>query len=395
MSNLNSLASTTAWNGLEKTISDVLKTHLYATTKEVAALSKNLLHELSLAKSDEDLRRLKRGVLELRNSYLKAETTVHFFTDALNTRTNEKISGLLRACDVLCMRSMNDLLIPLKRKSPLVITYLDKGIGASIMKAGLRLWDGKVSPVAAIKVTYHNLYRPTAIIHETGHQVAHILGWTEAVSNAFIKQLWDVDRKAASCFSLWTSEIVADVYAFVHTGYAGVAALHDVVSSDPQSVFHFNAKDPHPISYIRVLLNIEFCKLMFGFDGPWINLEMAFKDAYDINLVPFESVPLVKDCLKQLKKVAEICLLYKYPAFNNKAITEIIDPKRLRKEELNQLIKDGTELRLNSHAWVATHSIELLALSGYKIATQPDKIKLFSDIQENWMLKLGNVIELN
>ena len=36
-----------------------------------------------------------------------------------------------------------------------------------------------MNPVAAIKVTRHNLQRPTALIHEAGHQVAHITGWNE------------------------------------------------------------------------------------------------------------------------------------------------------------------------------------------------------------------------
>ena len=47
--------------------------------------------------------------------------------------------------------------------TPPVLTYIDKGLGASILRAGSRLWDGgTISPAAAIKITRHNLYRPTA-----------------------------------------------------------------------------------------------------------------------------------------------------------------------------------------------------------------------------------------
>jgi hypothetical protein len=35
-----------------------------------------------------------------------------------------------------------------------------------------------VCPVAVIKITRHNLLRPTALVHEAGHQVAHICGWS-------------------------------------------------------------------------------------------------------------------------------------------------------------------------------------------------------------------------
>ena len=152
------------------------------------------------------------------------------------------------------------------------MTYVDKGVGASILKAGLRLWDGKISPVAAIKVTQHNLYRPTAIIHETGHQVAHILNWNEELSNALDNEL---NKSSKGCGELHmqdgASEMAADAFAFVHTGYAAVAALHDVVSGAPQAVFAYHQYDPHPISYIRVLMNIEMCRQFYG-SGPWDNL---------------------------------------------------------------------------------------------------------------------------
>lgn len=36
-------------------------------------------------------------------------------------------------------------------------------------------------PVTAIKIVRHNLYRPTSLFHETGHQAAHLTGWTDSV----------------------------------------------------------------------------------------------------------------------------------------------------------------------------------------------------------------------
>mgnify|MGYP006993421107 CR=1 FL=1 len=37
---------------------------------------------------------------------------------------------------------MAQLLDQLGKSTPVVLTYIDKGLGASILKAGLRLWDG-------------------------------------------------------------------------------------------------------------------------------------------------------------------------------------------------------------------------------------------------------------
>ena len=67
---------------------------------------------------------------------------------------------------------MERALRPLGTPVPPVLTYVDKGLGASILRAGLRLWDGgSPSAVAAVKIARHNLVRPTALIHESGHML--------------------------------------------------------------------------------------------------------------------------------------------------------------------------------------------------------------------------------
>ena len=46
-----------------------------------------------------------------------------------------------------------------------MLVYVDKGLGASILRAGVRLWDhASPSPVATVKLTRHNLFHPTALV---------------------------------------------------------------------------------------------------------------------------------------------------------------------------------------------------------------------------------------
>ena len=150
-----------------------------------------------------------------------------------------------------------------------VLTYVDKGLGASILKAGLRLWDGGAeSPVAAIKIVRHNLLRPTALIHEAGHQVAHIVGWNRELAGRWPTACATRRTLSPRSWSSWASEIAADAFAFVHTGYASVAALHDVLAGERAFVFQHSAGDPHPICYLRVLLGVETCRYFYG-AGPW------------------------------------------------------------------------------------------------------------------------------
>jgi len=394
LSTLDHLASGYAWQGIDHKIGVQLKTSLQTSISEVISLANTLKSQLQGAKEETSLRTIKRGLIQLRERYLKTEETIHFYTVAINSRTTPNIAALLRACDILCTRSMQELLRPLGKDTPPVLTYVDKGVGASILKAGLRLWDGNISNVAAIKITQHNLFRPTAIIHETGHQVAHILNWNEELSVALSNRMANHSKIVGAAFAGWSSEIAADAFAFVHTGFASVAALHDVVSGTPQAVFSYHQHDPHPISYIRVLLNIEMCRQFYG-NGPWDELESAFKNDYDVNLVNFSSVGLIKLCMSALPDAVHLILKSPFHCFGNRSLSQIIPPNKASPQALEKLEYLAGPSLYTSHAWIWNESIRLLALNGYKIGTGKGDLAALYKQQEDWMTKLGFAIELN
>lgn len=393
LATLDHLASGFAWNGIDHKIGMLLKKSMQESVAEVVALANSLKRQLDNSSSPEELRSIKRGLIRLRERYLKTEETIHFYTVAINSRTTPGISALLRACDILCMRSMQELLTPLEKVTPSVLTYVEKGVGASILKAGLRLWDGRISPVAAIKITQHNLFRPTAIIHETGHQVAHVIHWNEELAVA-LSRLAGHSNIVGAAFAGWASEIAADAFAFVHAGYASVAALHDVVSGTPQAVFAYHQHDPHPISYIRVLLNIEMCRQCFG-SGQWDDLEAAFKNDYDVNLVNFPSLGLVRICESAIPDVARLILRSPYRAFGDRPLSQIIPPERVDPRELEKLERSAGPALYTSHAWIWKECIRVLALNGYKIGVGKGDLTELYKQQEDWMTKLGFALELN
>jgi hypothetical protein len=394
LSAFENLASSNAWHGVERKMGVLLKESLQKSIEDVIAKANNLKRQLETNLDPDQLRAIKRGLLSLRDSYLKAEETIHFYTVALNSRTTAGMAALLRACDILCEKSMREILQQLGKETPYVLTYIDKGVGASILKAGLRLWDGRISPVAAIKVTHHNLYRTTAIIHETGHQVAHILNWTEQLADAFRTELKHHPEEVREAYASWASEIAADAFAFVHTGFAAVASLNDVISGSPQAVFAWHQHDPHPISYIRVLMNIEMCRLFFG-AGPWDTLEDSFKNDYDINLVNFSSTGMIRLCVPALADVARIILKTPYRAFGNKPLSLLIPPERVSPKELERLEYLAGPALFTSHAWVWKESLRLLALTGLKIGIGKGNLPALYKQQEEWMTQLGFAVELN
>lgn len=394
LSDLDRLASGIAWNGVDHTISSLLRKSLQQSITDVIGLGNTLKRQLETASEQASLRSLKRGLLQLRDRYLRTEETIHFYTVAINSRTTPSIAALLRACDALCEKSMQELLQPLGKETPQVLTYVDKGVGASILKAGLRLWDGNLSSVAAIKVTQHNLFRPTAIIHETGHQMAHILHWNTELATALLTELKTHPPVVGEACSRWASEIAADAFAFVHTGYASVASLHDVVSGSPAAVFAYHVHDPHPISYIRVLMNLEMCRQFYG-PGPWDEMEEAFKNDYDIQLVNYPSVELVKHCVKALPDIVQLVLKKGYPAFGNRSLAQLINPEAVSPKALEKLEYLAGPALYTSHAWIWKESIRLLALNGYRIALGKGDLNALYKQQEEWMMKLGFSVEIN
>ena len=140
-----------------------LRSHLTAVIDRLVGQAAVLTAMQRAAQSPTAAAEVRRKLLAFRHQYLRTETTLDFFADAINGRTNPRVAALLRACDTLAHRSMSQLLDQIGKTTPVALTYPDQGLGASILKAGLRLWDGgEVCPVASIKIVRHNLLRPTA-----------------------------------------------------------------------------------------------------------------------------------------------------------------------------------------------------------------------------------------
>jgi hypothetical protein len=328
----------------------------------------------------------------LRSQYLKVESMLDFFASALATRTNPEMVAMLRACDRMAETAMKALLDPLGHTTPPVLVYLTGGRGASILKAGLQLWDGFTSnPVAAIKVVRHNLLRPTALIHEAGHQVAHMTDWNKELATKLRSRLHPLGEEVAETWASWSSEIAADLFAFVHTGFAAVASLHDVVDGPSGSVFRFAPGDPHPISYLRVLLGVECCRLYFG-NGPWDDMHTNWREKHPLSAADAALQPLLQDPGKALAIVAELALKQPFASFRGRALQDIIDPAQVHPARLAQAAQHQGASYYRSHFLVAENPLQKLAWNGYQVATTPARADELLHEQQEWMLLLGKSI---
>lgn len=390
---LDDLAAPESWSRLEQYLGVSLRRHLQGVIDRVRSAADVLATMNRSAQTPGELVEVHRRLLAFRRQFLRAEMTLDYFADAIATRTNAESAALLRACDSLAYRSMAHILDPLGQATPPVMTYYDKGRGAAILKAQLRLWDGgSVSPVAAVKLARHNALRPTALIHEAGHQVAHITGWNEELSAALSQGLAETSSELAGVWSSWASEIAADAVAFGHTGFASVAALHDVLAGEISSVFHHTPGDPHPICYLRVLLGVEMCRYFYG-AGPWDELARAWTALHSPRRAPVATRQLLDDSHAVLNTVVRITLDTPMQAFRGAALRSLVRPERVSPDALNEMAaKIGPALFTSTH-WLWTESLRILALTGLQLATRPQHLIEILRLQEQSMLRLGGVVQ--
>jgi hypothetical protein len=397
---LDALASPEAWGHLERYLGMSLRRHLCGAIERLRGQGRVLSTLHREAQSPTARAEVRRRLLEFQRQYLRTERTLEFFADAINSRTNPQVAALLRACDTLAQRSMAQVLDPLGKTTPPALTYLGEGRGASILKARQRLWDGgDICPVAAIKVTRHNLLRPTALIHEAGHQVAHIVGWNEELASVLTQGLQrrGASAELAQIWASWASEISADAFSFAHTGFASIAALHDVVDGDATQVFRYLPGDPHPISYVRVLLGVQMCRHFYAQgsagDAPWDALALAWTGRHSLDAASTEARAIAQDSLPLLEAIVQLVLEAPLRAFQGRALRSLVMPERVSPAALEELgARIGNALFTSAH-WLWTEPLRILGLTGLRLAVAPRESEPILELQRQSMLRLGGALQ--
>ena len=387
LADIESLAAPQAWRSLERYTGQRLRAQFTDAVKALEHDGQALLAAVRSASSQTELLQLSKKVRAFKSRYLRIETALDFYADAINSRTNPEMGALLRSCDALVDRAMKDVLVPLGKPVPPVVTFADQGRGALILQYALRLWDPAIqSYVAAIKITRHALHNGTSLIHEAGHQISAIIGWNDELRDALTSELQPTGL--GDCWGAWASEIAADAFAFVFTGYASVCALHDVVADEPRSVFRYAPDDPHPISFLRVLLGVEMCRHTYG-AGPWDELADVWQLTYPIH--PSLAVgDLLHSSQRVLPRIAEVVLTRPYRAFAGQSLINLVNPQKVSPTALQQLEETvGPALFLSSY-WVTKDPMRLLALTGLKSAVSGAPTAQSLRQQQSWMLRLGD-----
>jgi hypothetical protein len=368
LADLDAVAAPEAWGALEEYLQRNVRQRL---TGVVAALGAEAQALQRMLDSGRDLADIRSGVLRLRGRYLQVETILDFYGQAISSRTNPRLRAQLRGYDVLAGDSMAAVLGRVGIDPPLALVYLDSGLGAAILRAGVRLWDsGHPSPAAAIKLTRHNLSYPTALLHETGHQVAHLTGWTAELAGALTERLARRSAELAALWQGWTSEVAADVHAFAQAGWAPIAALSNVVDGPTSTVYRIRPGDPHPYPFIRVLLNVALCRGWYG-AGPWDDVAASWSQRHPPESAPAEMRALTAASVAALGEIVDVCTRVPMAAFGGAPLSAVLDPRRVSPAALAALATQAGPSLLTSSYLRRREPLRILAYLATQAVADP------------------------
>ena len=387
LGDLQTVAAPSAWAGLEQYLRLQVRNRLMAVVAALGLEAAHLEREVAggIAPAEGH-----RRLLRLRARYLQVETILDFYGDAVSTRSNPEMASFLRGLDRVAGDSLAALLGPLGLDAPPVLVYLDKGLGASILRAGVRLWDqANPSPAAAIKLTRHNLTHPTALFHETGHQFAHLTGWTGELADALAAATSTRSRELAQLWRSWSSEVAADVHAFALCGWAPLPALANVVDGTTATVVRILPGDPHPFPLVRVLFNAALCRSWYG-PGPWDDVARTWVDRHARTPRPSDGHHITRLSMPILGDLVDICTRRPMTAFRGRPLHEVADPRRCAPKALAALAQRAGPSLLTSTYLARREPVRILAWLVHRIVSDPEHGATHRHALRRWISSIGN-----
>ena len=150
--------------------------------------------------------------------------------------------------------------------------------------------------------------------------------------------------------------------------------------------------DPHPIGYLRVLVGVQSCRYFYG-SGPWDALELAWSSLHPLQRAPAETRAIIQDSLPVLEAVVRLTLDTPTKAFNGRALRALIAPERVSPAALAELdARIGPALFTSAH-WLWTEPMRIMALTGLRVAQEPQRFKTILELQRQAMLRLGGALQ--
>lgn len=153
--------------------------------------------------------------------------------------------------------------------APPPFCYMRTGFAPATFRRGipLRRLGRQLNPFPLIQLPYHRLINPWtlgAMHHETSHGLQSDLGLSRDIPRAIAAALLEagIPKNVAQIWTRWNREMFADLSGLLLGGPHIVPSLMDVVARAPEVVFAYSERAPHPMPYLRTLINVELLRRM-------------------------------------------------------------------------------------------------------------------------------------
>lgn len=349
-------------------------------------------HAKGLLRGDvQDIRTVRTMQAELGEVELQLTKAYAFFdtyADILSQRLMPGLGPALAGCDVLALDAMRRCHPALDLVEPPLV-YCDRGYGASIARQDVPLPDGTPNPMPMIQIPYTRLlekWNLTSVLHEAGHEVMVRLGmverWPRIAQTVLARQ--GAPAEVQHLFGMWMSEIGPDFWTFGCSGIAAPGGIRELLTLPPAMMLRISDTDPHPTPYLRVLINFEWCRQVWGF-GPWDRWEREWLALYPLEGLSREQRQTLAACRRYLPALSRAMLHTRLRVLAGKPMTGLFDLNTLHPARLRAIALGARAGRLNLNGLrPAAHLGVFRMIKELKILT-PERLDA---VMGQWLKKL-------
>jgi hypothetical protein len=165
----------------------------------------------------------------------------------------------------------------------------------------------------------------SSLVHETGHQAAHLLGLINPL-RAAIQERQKTQTDSALVWGLWDrwiSEIVADFWGVAKVGVASTLGLISLVSLPRAFVFRIDTQDPHPTPWIRVKLSCVMGQALYP-HPQWGALAKLWESLYPLTALKGGTREMITMLEAGLPDFVQFLINFRPAALRGKSLKEVM-----------------------------------------------------------------------
>lgn len=245
------------------------------------------------------------------------------FTEVVTQRSEHSTGVWLSGLDILAQDALR--IEAFDGGDTKLVVYLARGAGAAIRRPKTRLPGGKPNPVGIIRLPRERMIGSglaSSLIHEVGHAAFAQLELVPSLRAEIDRRIRQQPDGAWEAFSLWVSEVVADLWSVATVGITSTVGLLAVVSLPRYFVFRPGGSDPHPMPYLRVLISAAIGNTLYP-HPQWKELTTVWKAMYPLTGLPAEHTAWIRNCEAHINDLVELLISHPVPQAGGRELSTL------------------------------------------------------------------------